>query len=92
MKIVIIVFILVAVLGIAAYAVDDKSGEDNFLSSTVGSIFDKVGQYTSGEKGIFESENSKPGQDEGYTTDALGNRVPDTTIKSADTSSPNKSL
>jgi hypothetical protein len=45
------------IIGIAAvpiiYAEDAKLGRDDFVSTSISAVFDKLGEYTSGEKSIF---------------------------------------
>lgn len=54
------VFLAVAVLsGDALCARDEGSAGDNFLTQTISDVVDKVGQYTSGEKGIIDPEYKK---------------------------------
>ena len=92
MRTVIMICMLISVLSIAAYGADQGSGGEDFLSSTMGSVLDKVNQYTSGQKSLFDPESDKPGRAEEYTTDALGNRVLDTSVRSGKISSSDKSL
>jgi hypothetical protein len=75
-------FCLVSCSGFAVYAVDDKPKDDSFVVSTVNAIFDKVNQYSSGEKGILIEDYDKP--DEGkkdYATDVLGRKIAEPTIR-----------
>lgn len=63
------------------YAQDTKLDRDDFVSASVEAIFDKVGQYTSGEKS-FLYKGDQPGDEEaGYTTDALGRKIPEPVLK-----------
>ena len=50
-----------------AYAEEKpKLGRDDFVSTTISDIFEKVGQYTSGEKKIFDSDWKNSGEGKGY--------------------------
>lgn len=59
---------------------EEKLGRDDFVSTTISAVFDKVGQYTSGEKGILLKEE-KTGDRDRYSTDALGRPMPEQVIK-----------
>jgi hypothetical protein len=52
---VLIIAILVTLVPVCA-ARDDSQGQD-FVSSTLSDIFEKVDKYSSGEKGMLDSEN-----------------------------------
>ena len=78
----IFLFFTVMMIGIPVYADDTKPGNEDFISSTVADVFDKIGQYTSGEKDILLEKNEGMDEDVGYERDALGRKVPDATRKS----------
>ena len=92
---IIAVFVLL-VIGtcVLAYAEVDseKLGRDDFISSSLSAVVDKVDKYTSGEKDIFLSNDEKSEKkDEGdYDTDALGRKIPKVPIRSTTTPSNNK--
>lgn len=72
-----------------AYAVEEKPKDDSFVVSTVNAIFDKVNQYSSGEKGILIEDYDKPEEKGGdYTTDALGRKLAEPTIRTAPVKAP----
>ena len=54
--------------------------DDNFITSSINAVFDKVNQYTSGEKGIV-LDNWRGTGKENYPTDALGRRIPEPVIR-----------
>lgn len=49
-------FLAVAGLGAAAYADGEKLGRDDFVSTSVASVFDKLGEITSGEEKIIDRD------------------------------------
>lgn len=75
-----------------AYADDPTLGKDDFVSSSVGAIFDKVGQYTSGEKKIFEDDQKDEPQGMDYEMDALGNKIPDKVVDAEEDAATGKPL
>jgi hypothetical protein len=62
---------------------EDKLGRDDFLSTSIASVFDKVGQYTSGEKKIVDRDEGRTVQSTGTNVDGLGRTVkePNITIR-----------
>jgi hypothetical protein len=86
-----ILAIAIAGVAVLAYAADDKLAEDNFLTNTINSVFDKVGKVTSGEEGIFIKDYNKPDRKaQDYTTDALGRKIAEPTIRSTGALPPSK--
>ena len=77
-KILIIIMILAGTL---AHAQDEKLGRDDFVSTSVEAVFDKVGQYTSGEKSFLYKGDEPEDKEAGYTTDALGRKIPEPVLK-----------
>jgi hypothetical protein len=82
----IIIFISVicaaAFAGTACCEQKDKPADDSFLVSAVNAVFDKVNQYSSGEKGILLTDYDKPeAPRRDYETDALGRKIPEPTIR-----------
>lgn len=81
-KTVIAAFILSALGCAPVCAESEKLGRDDFVSSTISDVFDKVGKYTSGEKRLFDPDEKKAATREaGYDTDPLGRKIPDQAIK-----------
>jgi hypothetical protein len=66
---------------VQAFADDNKAKGDDFISSTVSSVFDKLNQYSSGEKHIFYTEEELENEDFGYGGYATGQKVPRKTVK-----------
>jgi len=79
---VILAMIIVLVASCPVCAETEKLGRDDFVSSTISDVFEKVGQYTSGEKRLFDryEERAERGSD-ADATDPLGRTVPDPAIK-----------
>lgn len=71
-----ILFLIFVISGacISAYAAEDKLGRDDFVSSSIAAVFDKVGQYTSGEKRILEKEEDATVENKGQGTGAVGRK------------------
>lgn len=81
MMIKITVFIFIAAsMALTACAESSELGKDDFVTTTISDVFNKVGQYTSGEKTILDpvETGSKKSVRE---TDALGRPVSDPAIK-----------
>ena len=55
-------------------------GKDDFVSSSISAVFDKVDKITSGEEPIFDKNYKKSAGDEGYT-DILGRKMPEPKIR-----------
>ena len=79
-----------------AYAADDEKPKDEgFISSSVDAVFNKVGQYTSGEKTIFLTEeelNKDETKNESAAgdTDILGRKIKEPDLKPLNTSGADK--
>lgn len=74
-----------------AYAESDSErfGRDDFLSSSISAICDKVGQYTSGEKDVILSDDEMRREEtDKYGVDALRGDSSKTTIRSTTSSGP----
>jgi hypothetical protein len=88
------VVMLALVIGsvtVLAYAADDNLAEDNFLTNTINSVFDKVNKVASGEESILVKDYNKPDRKpQDYTTDALGRKIQEPTIRSAGALPPSK--
>lgn len=56
MKISTLIIAMMVTLAAVCAAADDSKGQD-FVSSTLSDVVDKVDKYTSGEKDILDSEN-----------------------------------
>ncbi|MDD5496561.1 MAG: hypothetical protein PHP46_05625 [Candidatus Omnitrophica bacterium] len=88
----ILLLVLIMMLaGVFSYAEEKKGAGDDFISSTVSDVFDKVNKYTSGQKDLFatpdEDTGAGSGDAMGFTRDSLGRKVPRSTLKSG-TASP----
>ncbi len=75
-----------------AYADDATLGKDDFVSSSIGAIFDKVGKYTSGEKKIFDDDQKDQPQGMDYEMDALGNKIPDKVVDAEEAAATGKPI
>lgn len=73
-----LLFILTAV-GMAS-ADEAKLGKDDFISSTISDVFDKVGKVTSGEERIIKDDYRSTDKGVGYTEPA-GRPLEDPAIK-----------
>jgi len=76
------VFFIATCVSFTVYSAEEAPKDDGFVTSTVNAIFDKVNQYSSGEKGILIKDYDK--SDEGkkdYNTDALGRKIAEPTIR-----------
>jgi hypothetical protein len=69
--------IAVVVICFPAYAAEDKTGQDNFVSNAITDAFTKVNQYMTGQKEIVTDSDDAIGMKEGmeYGSDPLGNRI-----------------
>ena len=86
--------IMMTAAGVPAYAEEAKAPNDDFISSTISDVFDKLGKYTVGEKDIFYSkdENKDKDKDADYERDALGRKVPRATLKTGREAALNQPL
>lgn len=75
------IFVII-VINTPIYAEGEKMGKDDFISNAISDVFDKVGKYTSGEKEIMSSKDEGMDEDTGYDRDALGRKVPSSTLRS----------
>ena len=83
--------IIMAGMAFSAYAADDKFSDDNFLTSSINAIFDKVNKVTSGEEGIFIKDYNKSEENvPDYSKDALGRKIKEPTIRSSVKGAPAK--
>ena len=73
-----LLLVVVTVACLPAFAVEDKAGQDNFVSNALSDAFTKVNQYMSGQKEIITDSEDAIGmkEDMGYGSDSLGMRVP----------------
>ena len=77
---VLFLIIVISSACISAYAAEEKLGRDDFVSSSIAAVFDKVGQYTSGEKRILEKEEDTTVENKGQLTDAVGRKAAEPAI------------
>lgn len=83
--------LIIAGTAVFAYAADDKLAEDNFLTNTINSVFDKVSKVTSGEEGIIIKDYNKSEEKrEDYTRDALGRKIQEPAIRTKGALPPTK--
>lgn len=81
-KTIVVVGAFLALAYAPALAEGDRLGRDDFVSSTISDVFEKVGKYTSGEKRLFDRDEQPAGRvADAYNTDPLGRPIPDTAIK-----------
>ena len=84
-------FLVITIICTAAYAEEKaKLGQDDFISSTVADIFDKLGQYTSGQKRIIDSNWKNAGEESAQGKGSLGEDMRGVTIRSGTASSAEK--
>lgn len=78
-----IIFYAVAVLflGLPVHAGEGELGKDDFVTSTISDVFNKVGEYTSGEKTLLDPVDDKSSKRSGADKDALGRDIEDPAIK-----------
>jgi hypothetical protein len=88
------VAMLTLVMGGAAVladAADDNLAEDNFLTNTINSVFEKVNKVASGEEPILVKDYNKSDKKApDYTTDALGRKIQEPTIRTTGSLPPAK--
>jgi hypothetical protein len=90
-KILCAVFV-VMVASVGYCAEEAKLGKDDFISTTVADVFNKVEEYTSGQKKIIDSNWKNAGDEKGQKKEASGDEMTGITIRSGTTSpsSPEK--
>lgn len=71
---------VIMIAAISVYAAEEKLGRDDFVSSSIAAVFDKVGQYTSGEKRIIEKEENVTAENKGYGAEAVGRKAAEPAI------------
>ncbi|MCM8790475.1 MAG: hypothetical protein NC938_02095 [Candidatus Omnitrophica bacterium] len=69
---------IIVILGMPLYAEDAKIGRDDFFSSSIAAVFDKISEYTSGQKRIISKDAMGADSEDRYyyEEDALGRQVP----------------
>ena len=72
--------LMAAMISMSAYAADEKLGRDDFISTSVASVFDKLGEYSSGEKKIVERDVWTTGESSEAAKDSSGQTVSDPNI------------
>ena len=78
----ILAILVVAIAAGAVYAEEKKLGKDDFVSSTISDVVDKVEKVTSGEEKIFMDEYDNNGHEQiKPNEDPLGRKVPDPLAK-----------
>lgn len=83
--------LVIASAAVLAYAAEDNLAEDNFLTNTINSVFDKVNKVASGEESILVKDYNKPDKgSQDYTTDALGRKIQEPKIRSTGAIPPSK--
>lgn len=86
-----ICFIAILLACALVYAAEDEKPKDEgFISSSIDAVFDKVGQYTSGEKSILYTENESKNEASGGDTDILGRKIKEPDLKPLNTSGADK--
>ena len=89
-QVVMLTFVIGSV-SVLVYAADDNLAEDNFLTNTINSVFDKVNKVASGEEPILVKDYNKSDEKtQSYTTDALGRKMQEPTIRSTGALPPSK--
>ena len=72
--------LMASMISVSAYAADEKLGRDDFISTSVASVFDKLGEYSSGEKKIVERDVWSTGEGSGAAQGASPQAVSDPNI------------
>lgn len=72
--------LIISMISVSAYAVDEKLGRDDFISTSVASVFDKLGEYSSGEKKIVERDVWAAGESSGAAKDSSGQAASDPNV------------
>lgn len=78
-KIIFFVF-AIFIAGSIIYADEAKLGKDDFVSSAISDVFDKVGKVTSGEEPIIKDDYMAVGKNTEYA-EPVGRRIEDPAIK-----------
>lgn len=81
MKVCVSVIVACLVFCSCAHAEDERLGRDDFVSTAIADVFDKVGKYTSGEKTFFDRDEKSDQSASSGSTDPLGRPIPDPAIK-----------
>ncbi len=72
--------LMASMISVSAYAADEKLGRDDFISTSVASVFDKLGEYSSGEKKIVERDVWARGEGSGAAKGSSAQAVSDPSI------------
>lgn len=82
-KITVLLALLIAVTAILpACAEEQEGGKDNFISNALSDVFDKLNQYSSGEKRIiYTEEEMKQEKDATYDSSDFWQREPKAAVK-----------
>lgn len=91
MKILLVVVAVMFILCAAAYAEEKpKIGQDDFISSTVSDVFDKLNQYTSGQAKILDENWKRSDEGQARGKDMFDDDMRGVTIRSNTPSSAQK--
>ena len=63
-----------------------KLGKDDFVTTSINAVFEKLNQYTSGEKKILDWDEMSVNKDKGKAKDANEEKMPGITIRDASSS------
>ena len=58
MKKMLFIMPVILLLGVAAYAAEEKVGEGDFVSNTLGTVFDKLRSYSTGERHLVDMDEA----------------------------------
>lgn len=89
---IVVIVLVIAGAAVFLHAAEDNLAEDNFLTNTVSTIFEKVNKVASGEEPILVKDYNKADTrgHHDYTTDALGRKIQEPTIKTTGSLPPSK--
>jgi hypothetical protein len=87
---VLLVLIIVMFVGFIAYADQLKPGEEDFVSSTIRTVCDKVNQYVTGEKKLIPLDEQSWTGEKSRKPDMTERQLENVTIRSTTTPTSDK--
>ncbi|MBP7056436.1 MAG: hypothetical protein KBB52_06265 [Candidatus Omnitrophica bacterium] len=78
---IVLVFVISVLTAAVLYGGEGEIGKDDFITSTISDVFNKVGQYTSGEKTLLDPVDSDDRRGNYSQKDVLGREIEDPAIK-----------
>ena len=81
MKKILIILPAILIVSIAAYAAEEKPSQGDFVSNTVGTVFDKLRSYSTGEKQLIDMDRKNWGLEEPQKPDITEKKLDNVTIR-----------